>query len=168
MAAKWRPARILSCAQQWELLRRRSFPEFTGTIGPHGWTASFLLRPTADSRAYRVQVEFTRSSRPSVRILAPNLLALSCARIPPHLYPPIEHPLRLCLFHPHRGEWTRAMSIADSMVPWAAEWLMHFELWLVTDEWRAGGEHPQPRDDREEHYADRLQNRWRLQRLAST
>ena len=34
------------------------------------------------------------------------------------------------------------MLLADTIVPWAAEWLMHYELWLVTGEWTGGGDHP--------------------------
>jgi hypothetical protein len=30
-------------------------------------------------------------------------------------------------------------SIADTIVPWTAEWLVHYEIWLVTGEWYGGG-----------------------------
>ena len=34
------------------------------------------------------------------------------------------------------------MFIADTIVPWACEWLLHYEIWLATGEWHGGGEHP--------------------------
>ena len=34
------------------------------------------------------------------------------------------------------------MSIADTIVPWTAEWLVHYEIWLVTGEWYGGGDWP--------------------------
>jgi hypothetical protein len=58
---------------------------------------------------------------------------------PPHLYPGD----RLCLYRPGTGEWNRRMLLVETIVPWAAEWLLHYELWLATGEWFGGGEHPQ-------------------------
>jgi hypothetical protein len=49
---------------------------------------------------------------------------------------------RLCLYRPHRREWTPAMMIANTIIPWISEWLYFYELWLVTGEWLGGGEHP--------------------------
>ena len=34
------------------------------------------------------------------------------------------------------------MSIADTIVPGTAEWLVHYEIWLVTSEWYGGGDWP--------------------------
>jgi hypothetical protein len=34
------------------------------------------------------------------------------------------------------------MSIADTIVPWTAEWLVHYEIWLMTGEWYGGGDCP--------------------------
>jgi hypothetical protein len=31
------------------------------------------------------------------------------------------------------------MLLADSIVPWASEWLFFYEFWLVTGEWDGGG-----------------------------
>jgi hypothetical protein len=34
------------------------------------------------------------------------------------------------------------LSIADTIVPWTAEWLVHYEIWLMTGEWYGGGDWP--------------------------
>jgi len=34
------------------------------------------------------------------------------------------------------------MAIADTIVPWTADWLAHYEIWLVTGDWYGGGEWP--------------------------
>jgi hypothetical protein len=34
------------------------------------------------------------------------------------------------------------MYIADTIVPWAALWLVFYEYWLATGLWLGGGEHP--------------------------
>lgn len=50
----------------------------------------------------------------------------------------------LCLHEP--GEWTDGMYIADTTVPWTAEWLANYEIWLATGtevaNGRRGGEAP--------------------------
>jgi hypothetical protein len=44
----------------------------------------------------------------------------------------------LCLHLP--GEWTPAHLLGDTIVPWTAEGLMYYEMWLATDaEWLGGG-----------------------------
>jgi hypothetical protein len=58
-----------------------------------------------------------------------------------HVY---HKPLRLCLTLPKAREWTGAMRIDQTFVPWATTWLYYFEEWLVSDEWKGGGEHPDP------------------------
>src|SRR5262245_50222071 len=50
----------------------------------------------------------------------------------------------LCLFLGNR-EWHQSIPIADTLVPWASEWLLFYELWLATGgQWLGEGEHPPP------------------------
>jgi len=53
----------------------------------------------------------------------------------PHTYDHDE----LCLYFPQ--EWTPTMLIATTIVPWAADWLLHYEIWLATDGTWCGGGH---------------------------
>ena len=34
--------------------------------------------------------------------------------------------------------------IAETIIPWAAEWLFFFEGWLIDGHWAGGGTHPEP------------------------
>jgi len=34
------------------------------------------------------------------------------------------------------------MFLADTILPWAAEWLAHYEIWFATGTWYGGGEWP--------------------------
>jgi hypothetical protein len=63
----------------------------------------------------------------------------------PHLMFNAEDPVLsgLCLFDPAGKEWTPADLIADTTIPWAAEWLHYYELWHVTGEWLASGVGPE-------------------------
>lgn len=45
----------------------------------------------------------------------------------------------LCLFDPARNEWTHNDFLADTTVPWTAEWLACYEGWRVTGNWYGGG-----------------------------
>jgi hypothetical protein len=64
--------------------------------------------------------------------------------LPPRRALPHVYPLNtLCLFLGNR-EWHESIPIADTLVPWASEWLLYYELWLATGEWLGGGEHPPP------------------------
>ena len=58
-----------------------------------------------------------------------------------------QHPPRLCLYLPGKGEWTPAMRLDQTMVPWAILWLFYFEEWLGSNEWKGGGLHPGDNDD---------------------
>ena len=96
------------------------------------WTAS--LQPTTLSRVYTVQVSYSPSAFPRVKILS---------RLKTRSGEPLPHVCRegvLCL---HKvDEWSPQMLIADSIVPWTCEWLIQYEIWLATGEWHGGGEDP--------------------------
>lgn len=104
----------------------------------------FIVQPTAISRDYELELTYSRNGSPVVRVISPNIEVLAAGSgIVPHLYER-KHPVRLCLYLPKTREWGSEMILAHTLVPWAAEWLFHFEAWLATGEWSGGGEHPQP------------------------
>lgn len=47
----------------------------------------------------------------------------------------------LCLFDPAKGEWDHSKSIALTTIPWTADWLACYEIWLATGRWMGGGRH---------------------------
>ena len=107
------------------------------------WTAT--LRPSPFSRDYTVRISYTRGRFPRVEVLP---------RPPSRPGEPLPHVYgdgSLCL---HRvGEWSPDMLIADTIVPWACEWLIHYEIWLATGEWHGGGEEPSV-DEQTNGFAD--------------
>jgi hypothetical protein len=48
---------------------------------------------------------------------------------------------------PRAGQWTPEKSIAATIVPWTILWLFYFEEWLLSNEWKGGGFHPEEEDD---------------------
>jgi hypothetical protein len=90
------------------------------------WTGQ--LQPSDLSRDYTVRIDYKQARYPVVRVLCPELRTSDTAFLP-HVYDDGT----LCLHH--AGQWTGAMLIVDTIVPWAAEWLMHYEIWLATGQW---------------------------------
>lgn len=99
---------------------------------------------------YHVAVQWdwrSHGSIPFVFILAPELFPRpgeSYENIP-HLIFNSEKPegSALCLFDPEGREWNSTMLIADTTLPWASEWLHHYECWHLDGVWR-GANAPGP------------------------
>lgn len=97
------------------------------------------MTPKADSLTYTVKIEVRKNCIPRVQVVNPMPLAMAPGK---KQYEHINHPQHLqylCLNV--RGEWTPDMRISETFVPWASEWLLNYEYWLVTGEWEGGGLH---------------------------
>ena len=132
----------LSLAQQLLFLRQR-YPDGTGTVRRSELRWRCPLRPTAVSRLYEIELRYRVAGVPKVFVVSPDLSDLAGDRTLPHVYSQAEQ--RLCLYFPGSGEWLPMFTVAETIVPWAYEWLFFFEEWLGSGEWRGGGRHP-PQD----------------------
>jgi hypothetical protein len=87
------------------------------------------------------------SEKPYVVLRDPPLQPREGKTFPeiPHLlfWPERPELSGLCLFDPNGGEWSNRLLIADTTIPWAAEWLLYYELWHVDGIWRGGGIGPE-------------------------
>jgi hypothetical protein len=137
------PARSLTIAQQ-ALGLRSVFPDTKPVTrgGRLSWTGR--LQPCGLSRIYTVQITYTPRRYPVTRVLDPQLEATENGFLP-HTY----SDKALCLHD--AGQWAEHMLIVDTIVPWAAEWLLHYEVWLATGEWL--GDHD-PGTQLPDHYKD--------------
>ena len=93
------------------------------------------LRPTPLSQEYTVRLRYRLNKRPEIHVSEPKLVVPEGKSLP-HVFPGDE--LCLCLY----GDWQPDMNIAETIIPWASEWLLHYEIWLATGEWQGGGIHP--------------------------
>lgn len=96
-------------------------------------TCTFRLQPSAASGTYTLRLEYRHRRRPRVWVIDPQLTLHPGATRVPHVFGEGD----LCLWYP--GEWTDDMLLAHTVVPWAADWLFHYEIWLATGTWTGGG-----------------------------
>ncbi|MDX8522230.1 hypothetical protein [Mesorhizobium dulcispinae] len=97
---------------------------------------------------YRIEIRYQVGYAPEVRVLSPALI-----RLPenpegslPHVYNRDDDPT-LCLYDPAANEWDETMHLSRTIVPWSADWLACYELWLMAGRWTGGGRHPTPHAD---------------------
>ena len=127
--------RDLSPAQH--LFRLRSMhPDGRGATSKRELYWTQTATPTTWSDTYELLLYMDHLRVPRVHVLTPKLYS----RLDPRM--PLEH-----VYHP--GQYDGAMNLADSVIPWGIEWLLHYETWSVTGEWRGGGKHPEPRSPSE-------------------
>jgi hypothetical protein len=125
----------LTLAQQAYLLRQ-VVPRADCRIRRGRLVCTARLQPTDLSCRYTVQVAYRRGDRPITHVRDPVLRPRPGTTGLPHVYTGDE----LCLYLP--GEWNPTMPIAHTVLPWASEWLLHYEVWLATGEWTGGGHAP--------------------------
>lgn len=117
---------------------QQRFPQGRSTMrdGTLRWVGE--LRPTEVSVAYRVELIYSPPGSPRVYVREPTLCADDSGRLP-HIYADGG----LCLHE--EGQWSPGDQLAETIVPWTSEWLLHYEFWRATGEWKgSGGNHTGP------------------------
>jgi hypothetical protein len=134
------PAQSLTAAQQFLNLRTNPICAGTGTLHAGRLVWQYCVSPTPLSRNYAVRIDYRQGDTPRVFVDEPDLTLLAEGRRLPHVYE--QKPTRLCLYLPRKREWANWMRIDQTIVPWTALWLFYFEEWLISGNWKGGGEHP--------------------------
>lgn len=97
-----------------------------------------FIKPSHLSNSYKIKLRYKRNKGVKVYVLEPKPLKLAEGKTKlPHVYSTPKQ--QLCLYYPKDQEWDVSMYYAKTIVPWASEWLLHYELWLATGEWLGGG-----------------------------
>jgi hypothetical protein len=126
------PTRAVNPARQLTAIRS-VLPAATGMVRSGKLDCVMPIQPSPAGRTYTVRLRYQHGRRPRVTVIDPQLTLHPDAQALPHVYPGDE----LCLYYP--GEWRCDMLLATTILPWTAEWLMHYELWLITGRWAGGG-----------------------------
>lgn len=116
-------------------LLKRIWPDSTVTTKRDELLWTGCLQPTTISPQYEVVMRHRqrRFARPVVSVAHPPLDPEHRKQLP-HVYARDD----LCLYS--RGDWNWSMPLATTIVPWASEWLFHYEAWLVSGVWQGGGD----------------------------
>lgn len=108
-------------------------PDTEGVVRHGELVCVIRLQPSPASQTYTVRLTYRHGRRSRVTVTDPPLELHPGADALPHVYRGDE----LCLYYP--GEWHHHMLLASTIVPWTTEWLIHYELWLITGYWAGGG-----------------------------
>lgn len=110
----------------------RAFPQGSVQLTPGRlvWTAR--VRPLPACEEYAVRLEAVPARTPSVHVDSPQLVPNSDGLLP-HVYDDGS----LCVSE--FGDFRPGMLFVDTVVPWALEWLVYYELWRATDRWWGDG-----------------------------
>lgn len=102
------------------------------------WIGDLRSSPIGD--LYKIKILFERNKKPEIFVIEPKKLRLANGNLRlKHVYN--HESQKLCLYYPIDNEWNEGKMIASTIIPWAIEWLYHYEMWLITEEWLGGGIH---------------------------
>jgi len=110
-----------------QTLLRRNFPFLNSRISGLELVCGGKITPTADSQTYKIEIRYCAPGSPEVRVLRPAITFDS--RI--HMYKNDT----LCLYDYRNQPWQENWHLHDTIVPWTAEWLVFYELFLETGKW---------------------------------
>ena len=119
----------------------QSYPDASCYIHRSTLTWEGSIRPSPLSRFYRVIITYKIGKRPLVTVGGDELPGLDRSDFP-HWFSIDRRnkTVNICLHLPH--EFDASQLISECIIPWTAEWLYFYEIWLATGEWCGGGKHP--------------------------
>lgn len=113
------------------------FPDSVLTYSAAQLNWRHTVTPSPLSGSYDLKLIYKKGRHPSVYVVSPQLeLHEDCDALP-HVYNTKKQ--WLCLYNKPGNEWNSGLLIADTVIPWACEWLVHYECWLATGDWHGGG-----------------------------
>ena len=112
-----------------------------GRTIPNGFTWIGKVHPSHWSKTYSLKISYHHGKRPKIWVIEPELdIPESKAKI--HMF--LDNSLCLHL----SKEWNEQMLIANTILLWALEWLVFYEIWQITGKWTGGGKHLNNKDSK--------------------
>lgn len=133
MAAKYNKFRpnYFARVNRQKTLIKKGFKCFECKIKGRGLDSSLecigKIQPTEYSAEYKIRLLYDGADVPKVYVVDPELPY----DIDAHMY----SDKRLCLYYPKEDPWKHHKSIADTIIPWTAEWLVYYELYQIDGKW---------------------------------
>lgn len=95
------------------------------------------ITPTPLSDTYKIKLHYKRGKCLDIYVLEPQLKLAEGEIKLPHVYSTPKQ--QLCLYYPKNKEWHTGMFYVKTLIPWASEWLYHYEIWVGSGVWHGGG-----------------------------
>ncbi|MCB1100464.1 MAG: hypothetical protein KDN22_33175 [Verrucomicrobiae bacterium] len=92
-------------------------------------TCTGEITPAEGCDPYTIRIDYSPGMTPKVWVLRPKIKP----RPEIHMY----REGCLCLYHPPEDPWLRTDNIHEKIIPWTAEWLVYYELYLLHGKWLA-------------------------------
>lgn len=117
------------------------FPGFSCCYSKRCLTCVGSITPAEGCATYTVKIEYVAGHSPNVWVISPKIPFSNDI----HLY----RDGSLCLYYPEETPWNHTDNLHEKIVPWTAEWLVYYELYLLTGIWHGkSAPHPMPRNTR--------------------
>lgn len=106
----------------------KHFPCFRCELRHHNLLICYgSIIPSDGCDAYKLKIEYRERGIPKIYITDPF--------IEPNPKYHIYRQGHLCLYDYRESPWMAKMCLYDTIIPWAAEWLVFYEIWKLTGEW---------------------------------
>lgn len=108
-------------------LVERNFPCFACSFTNRRLTCIGKITPAEGCRTYAVRIDYCSGGIPEVRITSPRIDWNKDI----HMY----RNGTLCLYYPPETPWKHTRNLHETIMPWTAEWLVFYELYLLKGVW---------------------------------
>lgn len=115
------------------------FPESNISFNQNRLTWKYEITPSPLSNSYDIKLTYIKGEHPNIFIENPKLQFFPKENKLPHVYSTAKQ--WICIYYRKGREWNSEMLIANTIIPWTCEWLLHYELWVSTGTWHGGGIH---------------------------
>lgn len=115
------------------------FPASAPSFNQNSLIWKYTLVPSPLSCSYEIKLSYVIGKHPNVYVVSPTLALYPGETKLKHVYDTKKQ--WLCIYYRKSREWNCSMHIADTVIPWTCEWLLHYECWLATGVWHGGGIH---------------------------
>lgn len=110
-----------------KLLIEKHFPLFRCRFANRRLICMGNITPTEGCATYSIEIRYLCGGIPEVRIISPRIQWNKDI----HMY----RNGTLCLYYPPESPWKPTSNLHQTIIPWAAEWLVFYELFLLKGLW---------------------------------
>ena len=108
-------------------LVEKHFPGFECRLARRCLECEGSITPSEECGTYWVSISYQRGGIPRVKIKDPQIIPSSAI----HVYANGT----LCLYEPRDTPWKASDNLHEKIIPWTAEWLVFYELFLIYGKW---------------------------------